>query len=83
VQDRVTVRRGLRDRFLADRAAGAAAIFDGELLAEILAEPGIDDARGGVGAACRWIRDHHPYRTRRPIGLRVRAANEWRCRQSS
>jgi hypothetical protein len=74
VQDHVAVRRGLRDRFLADRAAGATAIFDGELLAEILAEPGIDDARGGVGAARGRIRHHHPHRTRRPIGLRIRRA---------
>src|SRR5262249_58135853 len=48
VQDRVAVGRGFGDHFLADRAAGAAAIFDGELLAETLAEPGIDDARGRV-----------------------------------
>jgi len=83
VQDRVAVGRGFGDHFLADRAAGAAAIFDGELLAETLAEPGIDDARGRVRATRRRIRHHDPHRPLRPIALRARRANKRCCRQSA
>ena len=66
MQDGVAVRIGLGDDGFADGAAGAAAIFDDELLAEHLAELVVDDARGGVGAAGRRIGHHDPHR---PVGI--------------
>ena len=80
VQNRVAVGIGLGDHGLADGAAGAAAIFDGEWLAKIFAELGVDDARRGVGAAGRRIRHHDPHRPVRPSGLRARIADK-RCRR--
>jgi hypothetical protein len=82
VQDVVAVRIGLGDDGFADGAAGAAAVFDDELLAEHLAELVVDDARGSVGAAGRRIRHHHPHRAVRPGILRLGATHEWRRRHS-
>ena len=81
MQDRVAVRRGFGDHLFADRAAGAAAVLDGELLAEIVrSTPGIDDARGGVGAAGRRIGHDDPHRPIGPTVLGVRPAGERRRR---
>ena len=52
-QQRIAVRRGARDDAGADRAAGAAAVFDDHRLAEGLAELLVDHARGEIGAAAR------------------------------
>ena len=69
MQDGVAVGRGLRDQGFTDGAAGPAAIFDDELLAQNRADLGVEDTRGGVGAAGRRIRHHHLHRTVRPRGL--------------
>ena len=82
VQHGVAVGIGLRGHRLADGAAGAATVFDHELLAEHFAELGEDDARRGVGAARRRIRHHHAHRPVRPGGLRARCAHQRQRRYS-
>ncbi len=79
----VAIRIGLGDDRFADGAAGAAAIFDDELLAEHLAEFGVNDARRGVGAAGRRIGHDDAHRPVGPSAVCARAgAHERRGRQS-
>ncbi len=80
MQNGVAVGRGPGDHLFANGAAGAATVFDGELLTEILAQLGVKDARRGVGAAGRRIRHDDPHRPIRPRGLRFRSADKWRGR---
>ena len=54
----VAVGRGLGDVVDRDVAAGAGAVLDHDLLAELLAERPLHDARGRVGAAARLEADH-------------------------
>ena len=63
-QQRVAIGRGLGDRTGRNRAAGAAAIVDDDLLAERLAHLVGNAARGGAGAAARGERDHQGDRAR-------------------
>ncbi len=70
-QQRVAVGRGLRDRAGRDRAAGAAAVVDDDLLAEDFAHLVGDAARRGAGAAAGRERNHQGDRPR-GIALRGR-----------
>ena len=67
--ERVAVGRGLRDRARRDRAAGAAAVLDHDLLAERLAHLLGDDARHHVVAAAGRV--GHDQRDR-PVGIVLR-----------
>jgi hypothetical protein len=70
-QDGVAIRRGLRDELAADAAAGTAAIFDDDGLAQYGSESFGDDARHAV---CRssWREGHDDFdRFFGRIGLRV------------
>ena len=63
--DRVAVRVGARRNLGADRAAGARAVVDDELLAELLGQPRRQQARDDVGAAAGRERHDHAHR---PLG---------------
>jgi hypothetical protein len=67
VQDRIAVGSSFGDDLFADRAAGAAAIPDRELLPEILTQLGVKNARRGVGAAGGGIRHRDANRPFQPI----------------
>ena len=73
--DRVAVRRGLRDRAVADDAIAAGAVDDVDRLAEILLQIRAEEARDGVGAAARAPRHDQRDRT-----IRIRGAR--RCRRT-
>ena len=65
--ERVTVGSGLGDEIPTDRAAGTRAVFHVELTAELLGEPGREDARRGIGEPARRERHHDAHRTRRIV----------------
>ena len=70
-QQRVAVGGRARDAFDRDRAAGAGAVLDHELLAEHVAEALRDDARHAVGVAAGRERHDDLHRPVRPVlGLR-------------
>ena len=63
-KQRVAIGRGSRADFGADDAAGAGAVVDDDLLAELLAQFCCKHAAEDVVAAARWKRDDHPHRLR-------------------
>ena len=69
-QERVAIGIGGRDELAADAAAGAAAVFDHDGLAEHRAEPVGDDARHAVGRPAR--RERHDHLDRFPAGISLR-----------
>ena len=79
-QDRVAVRRALRDRAGADRAAGAAAVVDHDRLLERVAQLVGDGAGDDAGAAARRERNDQRDRLCRII-LRAARFRERRGRQ--
>ncbi len=70
VRHGVAIGIGVRDRFEADIAVAARAVLDDERLAERLAEPCAEHARGDVGDAAGCHVDDHAHRLRRPL-LRI------------
>jgi len=70
--ERVPVRRRLGDLRGADRAAGAAAILDHELVGELLRQLLRDGPRGDVGQSAGRERHHDADRLGRPGALRER-----------
>ena len=82
-QDGVAVGRALGDRARRDRAAGAAAIVDDDLLAERLAHLVGDAARRGAGAAAGRERNDERDRARRigPAQPQVRRPQSQRGKQ--
>ena len=65
----VAVRRGLRDARRAGHAAGAADVFDDDLLLQDLGKPRADDARDDVGGAAGRVGHDHG---ERPVGPALR-----------
>src|SRR6516225_9471810 len=58
--DRVSVGLGLRGQVEADGQRAARPVVDHDLLAELLAELGAEDARDRVGGAASGLRDDEP-----------------------
>ena len=79
-QQRVAVGRRLGDDVVADDGAGAGAVIDHHLLAELLGEFLRDDAADDVGAAARRRRHDQPDRAVRVI-LRLCAGHDGNCRE--
>ena len=73
-KERVAVRRCMRDRLGRERAAGADAVLDDELLLEHFAEPLGDDARRVVAGAAGRKGIDEPHRPLRPILRLCRSA---------
>jgi hypothetical protein len=68
-EQRVAVGGGPRGRLGGERAVGAGAVLDHELLAQPVGEPLADEARDAVGIAARREADQQTHRPLRP-GLR-------------
>jgi hypothetical protein len=66
-QERVAVGRSVRRLLGAERAAGAAAVFNDHLLAQGIAQPALHDAGDDVGAAARRVRNDEAYRLAGPV----------------
>ena len=64
--DGVAVRRGARNRAVADVAGGTGPVFDHDGLAELLGQLVLDRANDVVGGATGGVRDHQCDRSRRP-----------------
>ena len=67
LEERVAVRLGACDELGGDIAAGAGTVFDHELLAEFLRQPGRNQPHRGIGKARRWKADDDAYRARRIV----------------
>ncbi len=80
---RVAVGRGLRHRARGDRAAGAGAVLDDDVLAERLAHLLGDDARHHVVAAAGGVRHHQRDRPGRIILRRCRGRDGERTASES
>ena len=76
-EQRIAVRRGLRDVLGADSAGRARAVVDHDLLAQVFGEFLADRARGKVDAAAGGERHHDAHGF---VGIVLRAGRECVCK---